>query len=68
MRAREETFNDSVVGVRGFVFDERLNLLGRGGQADQVEGQTSDQSAAVGLRRRLEPDLRKPSAHQEVHT
>ena len=49
----EQAVDQPLVGVGVRVGDERLDLLGRRRQAEQVEGEPADQRAAVGLGRRI---------------
>ena len=48
------------------VGDERLDLLGRRRQAEQVEGEAADQRAAVGLGRRRQVARRQPRQDEGI--
>ncbi len=52
---RQQAIDEALVGVGGRVVDEGVDLLGRGGQSRQVEGDAADQGAPVGDRIRLQP-------------
>ena len=48
-RAGQEPIDQPLVGVRPVVAEEGLDLLGRRGEAGQVEGHATDQRGRVGL-------------------
>ena len=60
VRRREQPVDQLLVGVGVAVRDERVDLLRRRRQADQVEVQPADQRAAIRLRRRRQSPLLKP--------
>ena len=62
----QQPVDQPLVGVGAVVADERVDLLGRRGQADQVEAEAADQGRPVGLGRRLEPFGRQPGADEPV--
>ena len=67
MRVRHQPVHDLLVGIRRSVFRKRLQLLRRRRQPRQVERHAPDQCPPVGLRRRLQPQLREPFFHEKIH-
>ncbi len=62
----EEAVDGPLVGARGLVADEALDLLGRRRQAAQVQAGAAQERVAVGLGRGLQPLLLQPVEDPEV--
>ena len=63
---RQEPIDQPIVGVRPGILHERLDRLGRGGKAVEVEREATDQGPAVGLRGGLEAPGFKVRQHVGV--
>ena len=62
----EQPIDQLLVGIRGVVAEEPVDLLGRRRQAVQVEGEAADQGPAIGLGAVMQPLGLQPAEDERV--
>src|SRR5579883_65569 len=67
IRGGQQTLHDALVSTRSVITEEGVCLVWRGGEADQVEGDATQQRRSVGRGRGPEPGCLQPGEHESVN-